>query len=101
MLLFDAAGIASAASKRDEPRQAGRRRHGCDRGERLGGQVARRCPRLLQQPWPAHEGRTAELRSKVRDLSEDPRVIELLAQGVSEHAARQWRQLQVQGRLRG
>ncbi|TMQ09057.1 MAG: hypothetical protein E6J91_31495 [Deltaproteobacteria bacterium] len=66
----------------------------CSRGIAWAESVARRRPRLLQQPWP-HEGRTAELaRSKVRDLSGDPQVIELLAQGVSDHAMRRWRQLQ-------
>ncbi|TMQ15327.1 MAG: hypothetical protein E6J90_03855 [Deltaproteobacteria bacterium] len=69
----------------------------CSRGIAWAERVARRRPPLLQQPWPANEGRTAELaRNKVRDLSEDPRVIELLARDVSEHAARRWRQLQVE-----
>ncbi|TMQ04759.1 MAG: hypothetical protein E6J90_50625 [Deltaproteobacteria bacterium] len=64
--------------------------------------MARRWPRLLRQAWPAHDERTAELvRSKVRDLSDDASVIELLAQDVSEHAARRWRQLQAQGSRRG
>jgi hypothetical protein len=69
----------------------------CSRGIAWAESVARRQPALLRQAWPAHEGRTAELaRSKVRDLCEDPRVIDVLARGVSEHAARRWRQLQAQ-----
>ena len=53
---------------------------GCSRGIAWAESVARWRPQLLQQPWPAHARGTAEpARSKVRDLSEDPRVIELLA----------------------
>jgi hypothetical protein len=69
----------------------------CSRGIAWAESVGRRQPALLRQPWPAHDGRAAELaRSKVADLSEDPSVIDLLAQDVSAHAARRWRELQAQ-----
>jgi len=59
--------------------------------------VARRRPTLLWQPWPAHDGRAAELaRTKLADLADDPRVVDLLCKDVSAHAARRRRQLQAQ-----
>ncbi|TMQ06066.1 MAG: hypothetical protein E6J90_38135 [Deltaproteobacteria bacterium] len=74
----------------------------CSRGIAWAESVARRQPALLRQAWPGHEGRAAELaRIKVRDLSDDPSVIDVPARDVSEHAARRWRQPQAQVALRG
>lgn len=57
--------------------------------------VARQRRDLLAQPWPAHEGRAAELAAKhVDDLSRDPRVIEQFARLATVGAAREWAQLQ-------
>jgi hypothetical protein len=65
------------------------------RGGRWAEDVARRRPALLGRPWPANDGRAAELaRSKVRDLSEDPGVVDRLAVKLAEHAARRWAVLQ-------
>jgi hypothetical protein len=70
------------------------------RGGRWAEDVARRRPGLLRRPWPPNDGRAAELaRAKVRDLSEDPGVVDRLAVKLAEHAARRWAALQVAARL--
>jgi len=61
------------------------------RGERWALTVAARCPRLRGRPWPAYDGRAAELaRRKVADLTRDDRLRELLAVELAAWAARRW-----------
>jgi hypothetical protein len=63
--------------------------------------VAERSPGLLRCPHPAHGGPAAKLaRAKVKDLCEDPHVMDLLAVEVSRQAARRWLQLQANPGIR-
>lgn len=59
------------------------------RGEVWADQVAKVIDR--SRPWPAHEGRAAAIaRSKVEDLSRDPRLVEQLAAELARWAAKRW-----------
>ena len=61
------------------------------RGERWAESVARRRPDLRARPWPAYEGRCAEIaRGRVHDLGRDPRLLDLLGSHVHAQAAAWW-----------
>lgn len=64
------------------------------RGEQWAETVAARRPELLARPWPALEGRCAELAArKVRDLSEDLRVLERLLLELDAWARKRWEEM--------
>jgi len=64
------------------------------RGYAWASSVAARRPELLAQPWPALEGRAAELSAdKIVDLSEDRRVFARLLEVLDGEARRRWEQL--------
>lgn len=64
------------------------------RGTRWAESVARRRPDLLDQPWPALEGKALDMAlRKVDDLSDDPRVLEQLAVSVDRCARQRWEEL--------
>lgn len=63
--------------------------HARARGWAWADRVARRA--ALDQPWPTHKERAAVIaRAQVADLSEDPRLLEVLARACAEEAAAQW-----------
>ena len=62
---------------------------GATRGEAWAVKVAKVSRR--SEPWPAHEGKAAEIaRRKVADLTSDPRLAELLAAELALWAAKRW-----------
>lgn len=62
------------------------------RGENWASRIGDRRPMLKAKPWPSYEGRAADLaRSKVRDLTRDPELREMLAVELATWAARKWR----------
>jgi len=64
------------------------------RGYGWASSVARRRPALLAQPWPALEGRAAELAAaKVIDLTDDRRLFARLLERLNAAAVRRWDQL--------
>lgn len=67
------------------------------RGYAWASSVAERRPDLLVLPWPALEGRAAELAaSKVVDLTEDQRVFARLLEVLDAEARRRWAQLRAE-----
>lgn len=59
------------------------------RGEYWAERVARVVP--TGKPWPPHEGKAADIaRRLVRDLADDPKLLELLAGELARWAARRW-----------
>lgn len=64
------------------------------RGYSWADSVAERRPDLLTHPWPALEGRCAELAAvKVVDLAEDRRLFEQLLGKLDAAARRRWERL--------
>jgi hypothetical protein len=64
------------------------------RGYGWAGSVAQRRPALLARPWPALEGRAAELAAaKVIDLTDDRRLFARLLDRLDAAARRRWEQL--------
>jgi hypothetical protein len=64
------------------------------RGQHWAETVAERRPELLARPWPALEGRAAEIAAaKVIDLSADQRVLERLLRELARSAAEMWEKL--------
>lgn len=64
------------------------------RGDGWASSIARRKPGLLTRPWPALEGRAAELAAaKVIDLTDDRRLFARLLETLNAAARRRWDQL--------
>lgn len=64
------------------------------RGDGWAMSIARRRPGLLARPWPALEGRAAEIAAgKVIDLTADRRLFARLLDTLNAAARRRWEQL--------
>jgi hypothetical protein len=64
------------------------------RGHHWASSVAERRPDLLARPWPALDGRAAEIAaSKVVDLGGDPRLFAQLLARLDQEARRRWEHL--------
>lgn len=70
------------------------------RGDGWAASIARRRPGLLARPWPALEGRAAELAAaKVIDLTDDRRLFARLLETLNAAATRRWNQLRARAEL--